>query len=839
MHDVALPVLGIVGLLGIVSFLPPLAVRLRMPFTVLLAIVGCALGLLVTFMQGTHGQGTHGQGPLHDLFTALGGLNVSSSTFLVVFLPVLLFESTLAIDVRRLMDDVAPILLLAVGAVLICSLTVGFALSAASGFPLVACLLLGAIVATTDPAAVVGIFRDIGAPRRLSILVEGECLFNDAAAIAIFTVLVAGYATGAEMSIASGITGFIISFLGGVATGFVMGRFACLALPFLHGWRLAEITLTVTLAYLSFLLADLYLHASGVVAVVVSGLVVSAIGRTRVTPSTWETLVETWEQLAFWANSLIFLMAALLIPKLLAGIDWRFIWLLTVLFLATLGARALVLFGMLPALSSLGMGERVSTEYKSAILWGGLRGAVSLALALAVTENESLPADVKQFVAALTTGFVLLTLFLNGPSLRPLIKLLKLDQLSDADRAVRQRVFAMSLTNIRDRVESIGSREEADPGLIREISTQLDNRAASIAGEGQSIPQLSAQDQIYTGLATLCAHEHELALEAFQQQVISGRMVDDATAQISRISDGLKSGGRVGYEDAVRASLGFTLGFRVAMQVQYRFGINHWLSHQLSDRFEYLFTTETGVRGLIHFARGQLGALFGEHIAATLVAIQQARLIAIQQALTALKLQFPDYAHELQRRYLGRVALRLEEDSYRAMLEDSTISREVYTDLTRDLAQRRHLLDRRPRLDIVLDRASLVSRVPMFQGLEKSRLEMIARLLRPRFVIPNETIVEAGDDGDAMYFIATGAAEVHLPSGPIPLGSGDFFGEMALITHRPRVADVVTLGFCRLLVLDSGDFDTLMQADPLLRAQIDHVARERMAANAPLPVSPG
>lgn len=828
MHDVALPVLGIVGLLTIVSFLPPLAVRLRMPFTVLLAIVGVALGGLVTLLHD-HAS----TGPLHDLTAALSGLNVSSSTFLVVFLPALLFESTLAIDVRRLMDDVGPILLLAVGAVLICSLTVGFAMAAASGFPLVACLLLGAIVATTDPAAVVGIFRDIGAPRRLSILVEGECLFNDAAAIAIFTMLVAGYATGTQMSIGGGIAGFIVSFLGGIGTGFIMGRLACLALPFLRGWRLAEVTLTVTLAYLSFLIADLYLHASGVVAVVVAGLVISAIGRTRVTPSTWETLVETWEQLAFWANSLIFLMAALLIPKLLAGMDFRFVYLLAVLFGATLAARALVLFGILPALSHFGVAERVSAEYKTAIVWGGLRGAVSLALALAVTENQSLPADVKQFVAALTTGFVLLTLFLNGPTLRPLIRVLKLDQLSAADRTVRQRVFGLALANIRDRVETIGKREEADPGLITDISAQIDRRAATMASEIEALPRLSEEEQIYTGLATICAHEHELALEAFRQQVISGRMVDDATAQISRLSDGLKTGGRAGYEAAVRASLGFPIWFRMALHMQYRFGEHRWLSHQLSDRFEYLFTTETDVRQLIHFARGQLGDLFGEAVAGTLTQILQDRLVATQQALTALKLQFPDYAHELQRRYLGRVAWRLEDDSYRAMLEDSTISREVYADLTRELAQRRQILDRRPRLDVVLDRASLVSRVPMFQGLEKHRLDAIARLLRPRFVVPNEAIVKTGEDGDAMYFIATGAVEVRLPAGPVQLGSGQFFGEIALITKRPRGADVVTLGFCRLLVLDASDFDTLMRTDAQLRDQIAEVAQSRIAANAP------
>src|SRR5262249_23713090 len=160
----------------------------------------------------------------------------------------------------------------------------------------------------------VGIFRDIGAPRRLSILVEGESLFNDAAAIALFTVL-ASLLSGAH---AEGVGGTILNFLrafaGGAAAGFVAARAVCAGVPLLNGWRLAEITLTVSLAYLVFVIADVYLEVSGVVAVVVAALVMGSYGRTRVTPSTWDSLVETWEQLGFWANSLIFLMAALLVP---------------------------------------------------------------------------------------------------------------------------------------------------------------------------------------------------------------------------------------------------------------------------------------------------------------------------------------------------------------------------------------------------------------------------------------------------------------------------------------------------------------------------------------------
>ena len=155
MPEIAVTILGITGLLALVSLLPPVANRLNLPFSVLLALAGCALGVVVFF-----GRDLPLTGLLGDFVAALRGFEISPEALLYIFLPTLLFEAALMIDVRRLMDDVAPILLLAVIAVVVCTLVVGFALSAFAEVGLIACLLLGAIVATTDPVAVVGIFRD-------------------------------------------------------------------------------------------------------------------------------------------------------------------------------------------------------------------------------------------------------------------------------------------------------------------------------------------------------------------------------------------------------------------------------------------------------------------------------------------------------------------------------------------------------------------------------------------------------------------------------------------------------------------------------------------------------
>jgi CPA1 family monovalent cation:H+ antiporter len=151
---------------------------------------------------------------------------------------------------------------------------------------LVVGLLLGAVVSTTDPAAVIAIFRDIGAPARLTRLVEGEALLNDAAAIALFSVLLAMIGTARELDIGSGLREFFTSFVGGGLFGLLAGRALLPIVPYVRDDRLAEATLTLALAYGVFVGAERLLHVSGVVAVLASALTVSALGRRASRPTT-------------------------------------------------------------------------------------------------------------------------------------------------------------------------------------------------------------------------------------------------------------------------------------------------------------------------------------------------------------------------------------------------------------------------------------------------------------------------------------------------------------------------------------------------------------------------
>jgi CPA1 family monovalent cation:H+ antiporter len=219
------------------------------------------------------------------------------------------------------------------------------------------------------------------------------------------------------------------------------------------------------------------------VAVAAAGLTLSALGPARVPPSIWRHAKAVWEQLAFWAGSLVFVLAAILIPRMISGFSWRDALLVAVLTVTALAARAAVLFGLMPGLSALGLSPAMSGAYRVVMLWGGLRGAVTLALALAVTEHAAPPEDVKRFVAVLATSFVLFTILVQGTTLRPLMRALGLDRLDAADAALREQAIALSQAEIREALAATANEYALDPELAASIAAGY--RGAEIDATGR------------------------------------------------------------------------------------------------------------------------------------------------------------------------------------------------------------------------------------------------------------------------------------------------------------------------------------------------------------------
>jgi CPA1 family monovalent cation:H+ antiporter len=824
----ALPytLLTVAGLLVVIGLLQPLAARLNLSHTVLLAVVGVFIGVAAGFLLRTDLTNA-----FNDLAELILDFPVSSTGVLYIFLPVLLFEAALTIDVRRMLEDAAPIFLLAVIAVLVTTVVVGLALWPLAGMSLVVCLLLAAIVATTDPAAVVAIFRDLGAPGRLSRLVEGESLLNDATAIAMFTVLLEILMLGREPTLHDAVATFLYSFLGGALVGFVGGRALIMAVPWLRDSRLAEMTLTLALPYIVYILCERHFHVSGVIAVVSAGLVVSALGRHRLDPDNREFLEGVWAQLGFWASSLVFILASILVPRLMLGTEVFDLMLIGVVALGALLARAVVLFGLLPLLSAARLTQRVNHRYKFVILWGGLRGAVTLALALAVTENRAIDPEIQRFVAILATGFVLFTLLVNGTTLRPLIHLLGIDRLSPIDQALRNQVLALSLSNVRDAIGQTAVEYHIEDGPTRDVLRPYEEQIAEAAARNTFDTEIADRDRIRLGLVALANRERELLLQHFRHRAVSRPILEQLLTTVESLSEGARTAGRTGYNRAARRLVRFGRSFRLAHALHRFVRLERPLIHQLANRFELLLVSSIALEELARVVRSRMSAVLGARVTDILGEIVDQRLQATTAALDALRLQYPAYARALQRRFLRQSGLRLESAQYQSLFEEGLIGRELYNSLQREVSTGRAEAAARPHLDLGLDTRELVREFPLFKALGLADLEKISRLLRPRFAVPGERLIRRGERGDEMYFISSGAVEVAVGKNRVRLGRGEFVGELALLDDRRRRADVTALGYCQLLVLNGDDFKSLLTMDPAIREAINRVAADRLKMN--------
>lgn len=812
MTSVWQPVLGLSLLLGGAVLLLPLAQKLRFPFTVLLAVAGIVLGLIAQLLPQDG----------NVIITAVSSLSLTSDAVFFVFLPALVFESALSIDAKRLLSDIGPVLFLAVLGMLVSAFAVGLTLNAVTGVSLLVCLLIGAIVSATDPVAVVALFKELGAPKRLAILVEGESLFNDATAIVLFTIISGLLVSGADPSVADGILGFLKVFIGGIVVGGLMAWAVCWLLRILHLGTLAKVTLTLSLAYLSFVVAEHFLHVSGVMAVVAAALVLGVWGRLVILPSEWHTMEEVWEQLGFWANSVIFLLVGLVVPSLMVGLGTQFVVWLGILVVVALVARAVIIFVLLPMLERLNWSERVGGAYKAVMFWGGLRGAVSLALALAVLESPALDDEQKALVASLVAGFVLFTLLVQAPTIRLLLSWLGLDQMSAADRHALLQAERRAWKQAKAQLTTVAELRELDAA-----QAELVLGREPLEENAECSEELTRQ-LVVSALLDSLMRERRAALRALESGIYGTSTVSHFMGWLDHISDGVKQGGEEGYRRKSSQRLNFGLRFRLAGWLIRRLGYRQWMAKLLQQRLSLLLLANDLLQQQLNEIEG---LTWQEDVKSALKAALATQLAEVVKAKQAMALQYPDYCQKIEQRLLGQTALDIEMKYYRSMASSGSVSGDVYQALAEKVLNRTEQMPPMPLLDLGLDADVLIRKVPLFDGLGNDALAEIEKLLHPVLALPEQVVFHKGDEGECMYFISSGVVAVQLPQGDLQLGNGAFFGEMSLLNHEPRMANVVAKGFCEMLRLDAKHFQLLMEKRPDIAKQVTTVAASREAEN--------
>lgn len=389
----------LVVLLMVMSAVAAAVKWIKVPYSIALVIIGFICGVLHLFPP----------------------VEMTPELILLVFLPALLFEASWNIDLAELRKNWVPITILASLGVVLSTVVVALITHYFAHVALKIAFLFGAMISATDPISVLAIFRKMGLDKRLTLVLEGESLFNDGTAVVLFKLILTIVLSNAAFSVTATAGSFLVVVLGGAVVGALIG-YAASRLTSLFDDHLLEITLTTIVAYGSFLLAE-QLQVSPVIAVVAAGVVVGNYGsRTSMSATTRLAVNSFWEYAAFLVNSFVFLLIGLQVkaellvkyaPMILVGIS------------AALASRLLVVYGLTPLCQV--RDKKIPYTWRHLLFWGGLRGSISMALALSLPTH--LPA--REGIIITTFGVVLFTLIVQGLSIEPLVKLLRIKEEQD------------------------------------------------------------------------------------------------------------------------------------------------------------------------------------------------------------------------------------------------------------------------------------------------------------------------------------------------------------------------------------------------------------------------
>jgi len=499
----------------------------RFPYTIALLLAGLAISILdISF-----------------------GIELSHDLILLVLLPPLLFEGAATTDFEGLRRDLWPILALAVPGLILSVLFLGVAGSYAFGFPLLIAMLFASMILPTDPVSVLALFKELGAPERLATLVEGESLVNDGVGVVIFSTLLGLVVTSQETGTPQaalltldtlGEAGIeiVVSSVGGLLIGLLAGYVVYRVMVNLDE-HMTEIVLTLILAYGSFLLAEHYLHVSGVIATVVAGLFIGNRGADyAMSPQTKVSIFNTWETAAFIVNTLIFLLIGAKTP---VGQLIEHAGLIALAIGLTLLARAAVVYPLTTGLN-YARERSVPANYQHVMLWGGLHASIPIALVLGLP--PSIP--FREELRAMVFGVAAFSLVVQGLSMQTLLDRLGIVTQTEAEalyelllgraRAVDAALSAAAELSDANRLpQSVSEDFEAEYGKEKE---ELGKAINHLLSENPEI----RREELLVGERQVLTEEKSAIMDAMRTGTISDDTGERLLQEVDLKLDSVYSG---------------------------------------------------------------------------------------------------------------------------------------------------------------------------------------------------------------------------------------------------------------------------------------------------------
>ncbi|MEA3497712.1 MAG: cation:proton antiporter [Campylobacterota bacterium] len=727
-----------------------LAKKVKLPYTIALLIIGLGLG-------GIERTGFFEENMLiiSDTINLLS--HIDPHLILFVFLPTLIFESAFALEVHLFKRMFSQIATLAVpGLILSTVLTavmVKFLFPWDWGWPLA--FMFGALISATDPVAVVALLKEVSSRKRLETLIEGESLLNDGTAIVIFTLFYTMVlsATATSFSLPNVVGDFTFVVMLGLAIGVIFGYLAILFISKVFNNPLVEISLSIGVAYLVFFIAEHTFHVSGVVALVAMALMFASIGRTKISPEVEGFLRHFWEMMAHIANTLIFLLVGVLIATRIK-LDEPDYWItLGILYVGITIIRAISVTTFIPVLKRIGTG--FTKEKAIVLVWGGLRGAVSLALALTVAHSDAIPKEIGDQILFLTAGIVVLTILINGLTMKKLLSVLGLDTLPPAKEATVQKAKASVYTEIQKYLPILKQSEFLQSVEWDKLSSIKQLNAHSKYVDEDNCKNISYEDLSVAFRRRLLESERKFYWSEFKKGSLSG----EATNHLSKaIEQSLDENPTI----TSRATLEKLWHIPNYLHKLENIPLLHGIVLRLS--FARLALGYEVARGFIDAQDEVLS-----HID-TIAPSQEEKEAVTKEVLSNKQMTFkymanmnsafPEVVCTMQAATANRLLLNRERTVIEKLLKNGILDRPEANKMIEDVETRMYELLKIPTKITPPDLDSLIKNNHITDGLKKESIEKLILLFEHKIYSDNEIILKQNDQGFGLIIIARGSVEV-------------------------------------------------------------------------------
>jgi CPA1 family monovalent cation:H+ antiporter len=713
---------------------------------------------------------------------------------LYVLLPPLVFDSAYHMDYQALRRDRWPLLALSVFGLSLSCAIIGAGLHWLTAMPWAVGFLFGALISATDPVSVVALFRELGVRARLSTLVEGESLLNDGTAIVLFRVILGVITAGQLRSDWFGMAclKFLGVALGGVGVGLALILIASLLLRFTsNSPGPAQVGLTVTAAYTSFIVADSWLGVSGVISTLTVGLYLGNRARLALNSEALQGMHMTWEFFALSANTLVFLAVGLSVnADILIHAGPYLLVTIVLVYLARTLSVSLSLWGV----RALRLSDPVRRADQLVLIWGGLRGGLALALALILP--DSLPE--KSLFLAMATAVVLATMLGNATTMGWLVARLRLDRLTPQEELVRSRSFSQALAELFVVLDRTAERG----GLSGQLVDELRSRSAKLSRPRELC------DPVPFAVSQMLAGEQHYYHERFEAGTISTLAYLYLCRSVSARRHLLDS-------DLMSALAGYAFSFEHHQTVA-----DLWWGHH-HDRVTDL---ELNMEVLLHLHIG-LEAAPDE----TFPLVQELRqnwTDAARRQLDDLQLAHPDIVTAVQSTYLAHTLNASVRRSLDELLSTEVINSTIFARACSDLQKfQAELLEASGRL-LRLSYREILQRVPLFAALPEPMVTQIESWSKRRSLAAGEVLFEEGQQGDSFFVLLNGILEAQ---GGARIFAGSFFGELSLLYRVPRSVTVTAVLDCELVEIEKLLFEQVLTLSPEFRRNVETVGAERAA----------